>query len=62
MSPQQINALSLSKRLLLVVICGAASIFLIKGIYALGPTQSQESSAQERKLKIREFKDMPVDW
>jgi hypothetical protein len=59
MSPQQTTALSLSKRLLLFVICGAASVFLITTIYALGPVQ--ESSRQERTLKIREFEDMPVE-
>jgi hypothetical protein len=46
MSPQQNNATSSIKRFLLVVIFGAASIFLIKGIYALGSAQSQGSSAR----------------
>jgi hypothetical protein len=60
MSPQQRTAVSLTKRLLLLIIFGAASIFLIKAIYALGTAQSPESSGQERKIKTRDFKDMPV--
>lgn len=61
MSPQQKTAVSVSKRLLLLIIIGVASIFLIRGIYALGMTASQESSNAERKLKITEFKDMPLE-
>jgi hypothetical protein len=60
MSPQQRTAISFSKRLLLFLVVGTASIFLIKAIYALGP-QSPESPGQERKLATREFKDMPVE-
>jgi hypothetical protein len=60
MSPQQKTVVSISKRLLLLIIFGAASIFLIKGIYALGMAQPQESPNEVRKLKIRDFKDMPV--
>lgn len=44
MSPQQQPAASLAKRLLLLIIFGVASIFLIKGIYVLGSAQSQGSS------------------
>jgi hypothetical protein len=43
MSPRQGNA-SLAKRLVLLIIFGAASIFLIKSIYVLGSAQSQGSS------------------
>jgi hypothetical protein len=60
MSPQQKTAVSLTKRLLLLTIIGAGSVFLIKGISALGTAQSQEFSGQERKIKVRDFKDMPV--
>lgn len=60
MSPQQKIAVSFTKRLLLVMFFSGASIFLIRGIYALGMAQPQESSSQERKFKITEFKDMPV--
>jgi len=59
MIPQQNVAISF-KRLLLVIILGMGSVFLIKGIYALGPAQSSVPSAQVRKLKTREFKDIPV--
>jgi hypothetical protein len=57
MSPQQETAASFLKRVLLLIICGTASIFLIKAIYALGPAQSPD----ERKVKVRDFKDMPVE-
>jgi hypothetical protein len=57
MSPQQSPVASLIKRLLLLIIFGTASVFLIKAIYALGPTQSPD----ERKVKVRDFKDMPVE-
>ena len=60
MSPRQATAISLSKRLFLLVILSTASIFLIKGIYSLGSAQSQESSSQERQFKTKEFKDMPL--
>ncbi len=60
MNPQQKIAISFTKRLLLLITFAAASIFVIKAIYALGPTQSPESSGQERKIKTRDFKDMPV--
>lgn len=59
MNPQQNTAVSFTKRLLLLIVFGTASIFLIKGIYALGISQSPESK-QERKLKTRDFKDIPV--
>jgi hypothetical protein len=45
MSPRQTTAISLTKRLVLLVLIGTASIFLIKVIYALGPSQSQRSNA-----------------
>jgi hypothetical protein len=61
MSPRQTAAVSFGKRLFLLVILGAASIFLIKAIYALEPEQSQESSSQERKLKITEFNHVPLE-
>ena len=60
MSPQHESAISLTKRLLLLIVFSIASIFLIKTIYALGPSQSNNASAQERKIKVRTFKDMPV--
>lgn len=59
MSPHRQYMASLTKLLLLVVILGAASVFVIKAIYAIGPAQSNEPS-DERKFKVREFKDMPV--
>lgn len=49
-----------SKRLLVLVLCSVTSIFLIKGLFAQGTAQSNESQAQERKLKIKDFADMPV--
>jgi hypothetical protein len=59
MSPQTNNALSFGKRVLLFILVGVGSILLIRPIYALGP-KSQEPLAQERKLKTKDFKDMPV--
>jgi hypothetical protein len=61
MSPRQTTAISLTKRLFLLVIVGTASVFLIKGIYSLGLAQSSEAPAQERKLKVTELKDMPLE-
>ncbi|MBC8031586.1 MAG: hypothetical protein H7Z16_15995 [Pyrinomonadaceae bacterium] len=58
MKTQQDTAISFTKRLVRVICIGAASIFVI---YALGPSQSTQSSSQERKLKIKEFKDMPLE-
>lgn len=43
MSPQQRAILSSTKRLLLLVFLGAASIFLFKAIYVLGEARSQQS-------------------
>jgi len=60
MSPQHQSAISLTKRLLLLIIFGIASIFLIRTIYALAPSQSNNASAHERKIKVRTFKDIPV--
>lgn len=60
MSPQQKTAVSLTKRLLLLIIFALASVFLIKAIYALGSAQSPEPSGHERRIKTRDFKDMPV--
>jgi hypothetical protein len=45
----------------LFVILGAVSVFLVKGIYTLGSAQSSEAPAQERKLKVTELKDMPLE-
>lgn len=60
MSPRQKDAISFTKRLLLFLIVGTISIFLIKAIYALGTAQSQETASQERQFKTKEFKDMPL--
>jgi hypothetical protein len=60
MSPHQQSAASFAKRLLLLIILGAASIFVIKAIYVLGQTQSNGSS-DERKFNVKEFKDMPLE-
>jgi len=60
MSPQQKTAVSLTKGLLLLILFAVASIFLIKAIYALGASQSPESSV-ERRFKVREFKDTPLE-
>jgi hypothetical protein len=59
MSPPQQSIASFTKRLLLLIILGAASIFVVKAIYALGQSQSN-APADERKLKVKEFKDMPL--
>jgi hypothetical protein len=48
-----------TKRLLLLIILAAVSIFVIKGIYVLGQSQSN-APADERKFKVKEFKDMPL--
>jgi hypothetical protein len=57
MSPQQSPVASFLKRLLLLIIFGTASIFLIKAIYAFGLAQSPD----ERKVKTQAFRDMPVE-
>jgi hypothetical protein len=59
MSPQQQSIASFTKRLLLLIALGTTSIFVIKGIYVLGQSQSN-APADERKLKVKEFKDMPL--
>jgi hypothetical protein len=59
MSPRQPSIPSFTKRLLLLIIFGAASISVIKGMYAIGQSKS-DAPADERKLKVREFKDMPL--
>ena len=61
MSPRQTSAISFTKRLLLFVVIGTTSIILIKASYALGPKQSPESTGQERKLKVTEYKDLPLE-
>ena len=43
MSPQENTALSLTKRLLLLIIFGAVSIFLIKGILRSGANPGTKS-------------------
>jgi hypothetical protein len=52
MSPQQKTAVSFAKRLVLLVFFGAASIFLIKAIYALGVAEPQEPSKAQDKNRI----------
>jgi hypothetical protein len=42
------------------MILGAASIFVIKGIYVIGQSQSNEPS-EERKFNVKDFKDMPLE-
>lgn len=59
MGPQQKSAVSFTKRLLLLIIFGTASILLIKAIYGLGTTQAAEAP-NERKFKVKEFKNMPL--
>lgn len=61
MSPQQSSAVSLTKRLLLLMIFGAALVLLFKTVYTLGRAQSTQAPAQERKLKVTEFKSMPLE-
>lgn len=60
MFPKQATISSFSKRLLLLLIVGCSAMFLINGIYALGPAQSQVPD-EERKLKVKEFKGMPLE-
>lgn len=60
MSPQQQSITSFTKRLLLFIILGTASIFIIKTIYAVGQSQSN-APANERKFKVKEFIDMPLE-
>lgn len=60
MSPQRQSLESFTKRLLLLIILGAASIFVIKGIHAIGQSQSN-AAADERTFKVKEFKDMPLE-
>lgn len=57
MNPQSKKLTSFVKRILLLIIVVMGSIFLIKGIYALG---TQDPLDRERKLKTKNFKDMPL--
>jgi hypothetical protein len=60
MNPHQQSVASFTRRLLHLTILGAASIFLISALSAIGQTQSDEPS-DERKFKVKEFKDMPLE-
>lgn len=60
MSPQRKTIISLSERLLLLLLVGTLSIFLMKAFYTLGSAQSPESPS-ERKFKVQEFNDMPLE-
>lgn len=57
MNTQQSASTSFAKRLLLCILIGIASLFLIRVIYAFGLYQN----AEERKFKVEEFKDMPLE-
>jgi hypothetical protein len=57
---QQKPAAFLIKRLAVLIILAVASVFLARAVYVLGLAQSLDSSAQERKLKTKEFKEMPL--
>jgi hypothetical protein len=59
MSPQHATARSFTKRLVLFISLATLSIFLIKGIYVLGMTQAPDGPVV-RKIKVRDFKEMPV--
>jgi len=50
MSPQQRTTVSLTKRFLLLLIIGVASIFLIKAIHALGRSQRSDTKRINGKL------------
>jgi hypothetical protein len=54
MSPQQETAASLTKRLLLLVIFGAVSMFLLKGLEMLSTSMAQEPKSQEIKETVLE--------
>ncbi|MGH9874055.1 MAG: hypothetical protein ACRD9S_16510, partial [Pyrinomonadaceae bacterium] len=61
MSPQQRMALSFTKRLLLFIIFGATTTFLINGIYALGPSQAQRTNTKEANGKPFADKEPPSE-
>lgn len=61
MSPRQATAISLTKRMLLLVILGTAAIFLIKAIYALASAQSQRSTANTINGKRLADKEPPSE-
>lgn len=50
MSPQQKMVVELTKRLLLLIVLGAAAIFLFKAVYALGQSQRSEPRRINGKL------------
>ncbi|MFN2498410.1 MAG: hypothetical protein ABR557_04915 [Pyrinomonadaceae bacterium] len=56
---QQRPAQQFIKRLVLLILLVLGSFLLIKGIYALGPVQATDTG--ERKFKVKEFKDMPLE-
>lgn len=61
MSPRQATTISFTKRLLLLLTLATASILFFKVADPLGLAQSNEAPAQERKLKVTELKDMPLE-
>jgi hypothetical protein len=59
-TPYRKSFASFTKGLLFLIILGAALLFVTRGIYAVGRTQSN-APADERKFKVKEFKDMPLE-
>ena len=59
MMPQP-HTLSVTLRLFLILTVGALSVFVVKGLYSAGATQAADPQSQ-RKIKTRDFKNMPVE-
>lgn len=57
MGSRQTNTLSLTKRLLLLVIFGSVSIFLVKAPDLLAPSMAQETKDTSQELKETAFED-----
>src|SRR5947209_18784810 len=60
MNPPEKISTTFARIVLLLSFACLALIFLISGTLTSSTAQSPESSTQERKLKLKGFKDIPV--
>jgi hypothetical protein len=60
MNSHRTSSSILTKRVLPLFLICLVSIFFVKTVLISSTAQSSNSSTQERKLKLKTFKDMPV--
>jgi hypothetical protein len=60
MNPQRTGSLIVLKKLAQLSLVCLALLFLVKTVLIASRAQSPDDAAQERKLKLKEFKDSPV--